>query len=438
MHPSKLVSSFLLILLSIHLSIAAQQLTVSPLISLIDQPLEIKVAETTPNQLVKLQATTTDSDGKVWKASGLFQTDEKGQLNLATASSLQGSYCGIDPMGLFWSMQIPNDPNATFKTENDSFSITLELSIDEKICASQCITRLKRLPEVKRIPIKKDGIIGLMFIPPTEKPLPLIITLSGSSGGFGESRAQLLASHGFAVLALGYFGMKDLPPILENIPLEYFENALKWIKSRSDIDAAQIGFYGVSRGAELSLILGCLFPDSIQAIVASLPSSVVYSGIADSHTPAWTYKGLPFAPSAPVHDVLDKNEPPIRLTPKFLQGLKDDPKAFAAAAIPVEQIGCPILLISGGDDEMWPSLLFAQQIKNRLEQKGSSISCTHLNYPLAGHTIGVPFLPSSNSVYYQAKNGLLFVTGGTPQDNDLASRDSWNKIIEFFKTNLKM
>lgn len=37
-----------------------------------------------------------------------------------------------------------------------------------------------------------------------------------------EYRAALLASRGFATLALPYFGYKDLPPMLLEIDLDYF------------------------------------------------------------------------------------------------------------------------------------------------------------------------------------------------------------------------
>lgn len=51
----------------------------------------------------------------------------------------------------------------------------------------------------------------------------MVIDLFGGIGGLIEIRASLLASHGFAVLALAYCDYEDLPFQLEKGDLEYFE-----------------------------------------------------------------------------------------------------------------------------------------------------------------------------------------------------------------------
>ena len=45
----------------------------------------------------------------------------------------------------------------------------------------------------------------------------------GAAGGIMEIRAALLASHGFATLALAFFRLDDLPKTLEDIQFDYFE-----------------------------------------------------------------------------------------------------------------------------------------------------------------------------------------------------------------------
>lgn len=47
----------------------------------------------------------------------------------------------------------------------------------------------------------------------------------GGIGGLVEFRASLLAAHGFAVLALAYFAYEDLPKQMQEVDLEYFEEA---------------------------------------------------------------------------------------------------------------------------------------------------------------------------------------------------------------------
>ena len=57
-----------------------------------------------------------------------------------------------------------------------------------------------------------------------------VMDLLGGTGGLVEFKASLLASRGFAALALAYFGYDDLPsspsPYVE---LDYIEEAAKWL-----------------------------------------------------------------------------------------------------------------------------------------------------------------------------------------------------------------
>lgn len=277
---------------------------------------------------------------------------------------------------------------------------------------------------------------------PSVKPLPVIITLSGSNGGLGENRAQLLASHGFAVLALGYFGVEGLPSNLQDIPLEYFETAFSWIKTQPNLDSSHVGIYGASRGGELALILGAWFPDSVQAIVAAVPSSVIYPGLSQTPVDTWLYKEKPLAPFAPVPMIDfdngrgdDADSPASTLT-AFLEGMKNKP-AFQVASIPVERIQASLLIISGGDDQMWPSSMYASQIEERLKDHNSSIYLQHLYYPKAGHGISIPNLPQPGPVYFHPVGKKWFTVGGSIPEDQYASQDSWKKLIEFFDKTLR-
>lgn len=73
------------------------------------------------------------------------------------------------------------------------------------------------------------------FFLPGKGPFPGIIDLFGVIGGLVEFRASLLASHGFAVLALAYFAYKDLPEKLQEVDLEYFEEAANFLLSHPKV-----------------------------------------------------------------------------------------------------------------------------------------------------------------------------------------------------------
>jgi len=394
----------------------------------IDQPLVMKIEGLTPFQEIELVAEARDQKDELWTSTTKVIANESGVI--------------ADEADLFWSMlPASGDTTANFKCKNDLFSADISLKVDGVVIEKRKIDCYLKLPEVHRIALREEGLVGTLFIPPSEKPLPIIIALSGSNGGISENRAKLLASSGFAVLALGYFGVDGLPSNLENIPLEYFETAFRRLKKQPNLDASRLGIYGVSRGAELSLILGSIFPSSIQAIVAVVPSSVVYGGLNEAPVHAWLYQGKPIAPFAPVPQTDFSKEKgqnpdnPAKIRSSFLEGMKDR-QAFAAAAIAVENIQCPILLISAGDDQMWPSEMYANQIMERLKANNSSIIAKHLNYPDAGHGINIPNLPVPEPVYYHPISKLWFSMGGSREADAKASKDSWAQLVAFFKESL--
>jgi dienelactone hydrolase len=275
---------------------------------------------------------------------------------------------------------------------------------------------------VKKIPLREEGLVGTLFY--SGAPSSAILILGGASGGMRESKAEQLAAHGFAALALAYFSEEHLPPILKQIPVEYFTQAIAWLRKIEGIE--RIGIWGSSRGAEAALILGGLFPERIAAIVATTPSSVVYGALDHSDAPAWTFCGQPVAPNAPFILPNLEESSPIAMTPYFMKGMGET-KAFAASAILVEKIRCPLLLISAEDDQMWPSALFARQIVDRLKAHGSPIPCTHLSYPCVGHA------PGTGTQGFHPILKRWFAYGGTPQDNAAAAQDWGEQTLQFFK-----
>src|SRR3989338_1266206 len=193
----------------------------------IDREIHIQVENLTPFQEIELQAEAKDQKEDIWSSSAIFRADAYGQVDVASAPPTENSsYKGIDEMGLFWSMlPTSGDTAASFKCKNDTIPVEVKLYVAGDLAAQETVTRYLKAPDVKRIDVRENGLVGALFLPQSERPLPVIITLSGSNGGLSENRAKLLASNGFAVFALGYFGVDGLPANLQDIPLEYFETA---------------------------------------------------------------------------------------------------------------------------------------------------------------------------------------------------------------------
>jgi dienelactone hydrolase len=195
---------------------------------------------------------------------------------------------------------------------------------------------------------------------------------------------------------------------------------------------------GTSRGGELALLLGATFPQ-IRAVVAYVPSNVVWEGFGPGlppGAPAWTYRGqaLPVIQerlsAEQVQAVVQRK--PIAWTPLYHATL-DDELAVAAAAIPVERSQAAILLISGRDDQLWPSARMAQMVVERLQRHRYAYPVQHLSYPNAGHWIGTPYFPASTTYGHHPMNGEIYAYGGTAAGNAFATADSWKQVLQLLK-----
>ena len=226
-------------------------------------------------------------------------------------------------------------------------------------------------------------------------------------------RAAWFASHGYAALALAYFRFDDLPSELAGIPLEYFGQAFAWMARRPEIDPHRLAVSGTSRGGELALQLGSIYT-GIKAVVAYVPANVRFPaccGLA-SLEPAWTWKGSSLAFS------------------RFGRGGR--PVEASGSEIAVERIQGPILLISGGDDDIWNSSTMTDAIVARLTCEHFRYEVVHLNYPHAGHSAGGPeIVPSWQGWTRSPLSGLETEMGGTPAGNAESTLDAPAKVLGF-------
>jgi acetyl esterase/lipase len=117
----------------------------------------------------------------------------------------------------------------------------------------------------------------------------------------------------------------------------------------------------------------------------------------------------------------------------FLKSLEDR-AAVEAAAIFVERIRGPVLLISGEDDRLWPSPVLAEIAAARLAAHKHAV--THLRYPGAGHMIGPVGLPATANTILHPLRGRAMALGGTPAGNAAAAADSWPRVLQFLRTGL--
>lgn len=119
--------------------------------------------------------------------------------------------------------------------------------------------------------------------------------LHGSDSVDLAAAAKLLASEGYSVLALRWFGIEDRPAHLVNVDLNDIDCAVKHMINDSFVLGDQIAVIGMSRGAELALELAAN-NTNVGLTIALSPSSIRQAGIGENYSfkdPAWARNGEP-------------------------------------------------------------------------------------------------------------------------------------------------
>ena len=269
-------------------------------------------------------------------------------------------------------------------------------------------------------------IVGSFFLPQAQTASAAILVLGGSDGGIGyaSSLGKHLSARGYAVLALAYFQKGALPPVLAELPLEYFDAAVKWLENHPRIDSKRLGVFGFSKGAEAALLLASR-NKSICAVVAASPSHVAWEGL-NRYKPAgrssWSVNGSP-VPYVP-YDRSIKFLSPLAM---YKQSL-DVSTNLHDTRIAVEEINGPVLLLSGAKDNLWPSTHMAEQIMGKLTEGDSSHKHQHICYQEAGHAVA-PLFRLRDRMIFRLMSGIF---GGDAKANRSAQLDAWERTVSFF------
>jgi dienelactone hydrolase len=385
----------------------------------VDEAAAIRASGLEPNERIAIRAELTDGGGQAWASQADFVADAQGAVDASKQAPLAGSYKEVSAMGLIWSMMpVKKTVNAYLAARDlGPQSVDFHLLRKGKAIASAHLEQVTLADGIQRIRVHDDGLRGTLFVPPGAGRHPALLVVGGSEGGQPLRPAAWLASHGYAALALAYFRFEDLPPQLESIPLEYFQHALEWMASQPAIGDARMGIMGASRGGELALLLGAMFP-RIAAVVAYAPASVrIASCCLRTGGPAWTWQGkaLPYIV-------------PLLMTHIVLR---------AEASIEVEFTKGPILMISGESDHIWNSAEMADDVVSRLKSHHFAYSFENLKYPHAGHLAGrQEFVPAWHGEIRNPTSGRENDLGGSAEGDARSSIDSIPKVLDFLRKNL--
>lgn len=228
--------------------------------------------------------------------------------------------------------------------------------------------------EVKSV--KYKNLVASLYLPKAEGKVPVVLAFGGSDGGigFGDANGKMIAPSGVAVLALAYFKENGLPKTLDDIPLEYFIQAIDYVQTVTSIDASRIGVVSGSRGSEAAFLLAAM-DARIKSLVVTTPSYVSWGGTKSDS--AWTIGGVA-VPALSLQ--LDDTIPRLNRYRAALEN-KD---AVENATFHLEKINGPIFMISAKSDQVWPSYEMSVAIEAYLAHHKFKHSVTHTSY-LTGH-----------------------------------------------------
>lgn len=285
--------------------------------------------------------------------------------------------------------------------------------------------------------IQENGFSAHFFANQETSNQPAVIVLGGGPGG--DFWGQQLAEAGYPALALPYYRQEGLPALMEEIPLEYFGNAIDWLGTQPEVNEDKVIIMGASRNAELALVIASYLPEKVHGTIAFAPSSVSWSNTvlpfnSDDIKPSWTFRGeaIPFIP---MEKITGGESNTIETLPYLTGGLADS-NQVTTASIPVEQISGPILLLSGLDDQVWPSAMMSDMIEDRLEERGFQHKLKNLQFEGAGHLISrnLATISQDRTGHMPIGDKLYeFEFGGTIEQDQAAIIHSEEAIMTFLE-----
>uniref|UniRef100_H2MXC6 Acyl-CoA thioesterase 19 n=1 Tax=Oryzias latipes TaxID=8090 RepID=H2MXC6_ORYLA len=378
-------------------------LSVHPSRALMDEAFVILVQNVPPGFQVTLHALHRCEDGHRWEACAHYVADSSGNINAADDCSVGGSYFGVEPMGLLWSLKpVPGSKPGLRWVR----------------CACD--------PTHSNIHVNGPQKLHCCFGPPKGPgPFPGLLDLWGGGGQLMEYRSALLASHGIASLALDYLTSKITTETGKMVDNQYFEVRI-WsqvLQQHPQVLGSRIAMLGLSLGTVFTLKMAVYSP--VASLSPQLRCAVCISG---SHI-------QPVSGGPQNFEKISFSEQDEVIWRGLLLPIPSDP----SLKVDVGRLQCPLLLVVGEDDQNWCSHESATDMKQMMERAGNDQLLTLLSYPGTGHLIEPPYTPHTPSSMFRGAGvgqKMMVLWGGKTPEHSAAQEDSWRKIVTFLRRNL--
>uniref|UniRef100_A0A672YUP6 Acyl-CoA thioesterase 19 n=1 Tax=Sphaeramia orbicularis TaxID=375764 RepID=A0A672YUP6_9TELE len=392
-------------------------LSVQPSRALVDEKFIVLVQNAPPGFQMTIHSLHHSEDGHSWEAFGHYTADATGTVNVSQDHSVGGTYSGVEPMGLLWSLRpVPGSKSwLRFRKMNVETPMEVAISVyqghqtvfvDQVQLTSVVAERWYMAPGVRRIPVTESDLTATLFLPPGPGPFPGVLDLWGGAGQLVEYRSALLASHGFASLALDYLTPKITLKTGKMVKDDYFETAYKFLQQHPKVSGCRIAMMGLSYSTSITLKMA------------------IYSEVMKVRRICFRNTDYKFYLLARFTEEKQAIYRDLLLPVPTDPGMKLD----------VGRLQCPLLLIVGEDDQNWAAPESAQDIKEMMEQAGNSHLLTLLSYPNTGHLIEPPYSPHARASRF--KSVVVVLWGGDTVAHSRAQEDAWRKTLAFLRENL--
>jgi dienelactone hydrolase len=239
--------------------------------------------------------------------------------------------------------------------------------------------------------VETEGFMGRLYTPETISKKSVIV-ITGGDGGIknAEYIAGKFTERGINALAVAYFKIKGVKRDLIEVPVEYIEKGITYLKEKTNCN--KVAIYGLSKGGELSLLSASLFSD-IDCVVAVVPNYYVASGFTKIGRPiadrsSWTYRGKPVSHAPIVGKLSDTIKSYLKSREADLTGFYKTAEEAGIAEetlIKVENSHAAILCLSTSQDKVWRSKKASEKIVERLESTNYSYDYKHISFNEVSH-----------------------------------------------------
>lgn len=245
----------------------------------------------------------------------------------------------------------------------------------------------------------------------------------------------MLASRGFASLALAVFAYEDLPTNLDDLDLDYFEEAVELLLSQPGVIPDRCGAVAGSKSGDIVFSMGTLFPKvkavvSISALTCAFYSRFTYKGKLFKQGSQYGFQDLKVTKDGAYFGQLDhlfSNDNPT--------------------IIPVEEADDDThFLVVGGEDDPWGLRHSLAPFRERMSRNHKHNFETVL-YPGTGHIIDPPYGPLIRQSFQrhlpikersvELFQGTMMFWGGSPQTTCEAQVDLWHRMRTFLMNHIR-